>query len=156
MTVTINFSGLDPITDALNNLAKAMGASGVTTTYKEPEKAPASQPVPQAAPVSQPTPMTAPQPTVNTPQSAPAPVTPVQQPTQVQQPIPASVPQVPTSAATYTLDDLGRAGMMLMDSGRQTDLLNLLAQFGVATLPDLPSAQYGAFATALRGLGAQI
>ncbi|MDD3253102.1 MAG: hypothetical protein PHV18_11135 [Lachnospiraceae bacterium] len=69
--------------------------------------------------------------------------------------MPTSQP-VPTTAATYTLDDLGRAGMTLMDSGRQGDLLNLLAQFGVATLPEIPPAQYGAFATALRGLGAQI
>ena len=75
---------------------------------------------------------------------------PVQQTTQQ---IPA---QVQTTAQSYTMDDLTKAAVMLMDSGRQADLLNLLAQFGVEALPALPQEQYGAFATALRGLGAQI
>lgn len=72
----------------------------------------------------------------------------------VQAPAPAA--SVPTSAATYSLDDLARAGMSLMDSGRQAELQQLLVQFGVNSLPELPKEQYGAFATALRGLGAQI
>ena len=63
---------------------------------------------------------------------------------------------VPTSQASYTLDDLARAGMTLMDSGRQGDLLQLLARFGVDALPALPTAQYSAFAMALREMGAQI
>ena len=67
-----------------------------------------------------------------------------------------SAPSVPTAAASYTLDDLSRAAMTLMDAERQADLVALLGQFGVATLPDLPAAQYGAFATALRGMGAKI
>ena len=63
---------------------------------------------------------------------------------------------VPTTTPTYTLDDLARAGMTLMDVGRQADLQQLLTRFGVQALPALPPAQYGAFATALRDLGAQI
>ena len=43
-----------------------------------------------------------------------------------------------------------------MDQGRQKDLQNLLAQFGVTALPQLMKEQYGAFATALRGMGAPI
>ena len=46
--------------------------------------------------------------------------------------------------------------MQLMDSGRQNDLINLLAQFGVNSVPHLQPNQYGAFATALREMGAQI
>ncbi|MFR8164636.1 MAG: hypothetical protein ACLU8D_00105 [Enterocloster sp.] len=46
--------------------------------------------------------------------------------------------------------------MSLMDSGRQPDLIALLGQFGVVSIPDLRPEQYGAFATALRGMGAQI
>lgn len=46
--------------------------------------------------------------------------------------------------------------MTLMDSGRQADLQGLLKTFGVEALPALPKEQYGAFATALRGMGAQI
>lgn len=78
--------------------------------------------------------------------SAPQPMPPVQT---------ASAP-VPTNTSSYTQDDLARAAMTLMDAGRQNELLSLLAQFGVHALPELPQAQYGAFATALRGLGARI
>lgn len=63
---------------------------------------------------------------------------------------------VPTTQVSYKPDDLARAAMSLMDSGRQPDLISLLGQFGVVSIPDLRPEQYGAFATALRGLGAQI
>lgn len=63
---------------------------------------------------------------------------------------------VSTSAPTYTPDELARAAMTLMDSGRQRELIGLLQTFGVSSLPELRPEQYGGFATALRGLGAQI
>lgn len=107
---------------------------------------PMPAPVPKAAPVMQ-----------------PAPTVPAQQ-APISAPTPAAVPQaaipqpqpVPTSAATYTLDDLARAAMPLMDAGRQADLQQLLKLFGVEALPALQPGQYGAFATKLREMGAQI
>lgn len=63
---------------------------------------------------------------------------------------------VPTSTHTYTPDELAGAAMQLMDSGRQNELLLLLQQFGVNSIPALQPPQYGAFATALRDMGAQI
>lgn len=63
---------------------------------------------------------------------------------------------VPTTAQSYSADDLARAAMTLMDAGRMNDLQALLAQFGVNSLPELPESQRGAFATALRGMGAKI
>ena len=64
---------------------------------------------------------------------------------------------VPTSTVAYTMDDLARAGMTLMDCGKQAELQKLLKKgFGVDALPQLPKEQYGAFATALREMGAQI
>lgn len=95
-------------------------------------------------------------------QNAPAPVQPpvqnaqvsVQPPVQNAQAQPAAA--VPVTAAQYTLDDLARAGMTLMDAGRQADLQGLLSRFGVEALPMLEPGQYGAFATALREMGAQI
>ena len=64
---------------------------------------------------------------------------------------------VPTSTVAYTMDDLARAGMSLMDCGKQAELQKLLKEgFGVDALPQLPKERYGAFATALRGMGAQI
>ena len=101
---------------------------------KVPE-APAEQPVPSAPVVTAP--------------AAVAPATPADFTVQ-----PAAA--VPTAQSSYTLDDLARAGMTLMDSGRQGDLFQLLARFGVDALPALPQAQYGAFATALRQMGAHI
>lgn len=92
------------------------------------------------------------------PTTPPVPTAPVSPGTQA---VPAALAAqgtsaVPTVQPAYALDDLARAGMTLVDSGRQADLQQLLAQFRVASLPELPPAQYGAFATALRGLGAQI
>ena len=86
---------------------------------------------------------------------AQAPATPVvpTAPVGVTAPVQASVP---TSTHTYTPDELAGAAMQLMDSGRQNELLSLLQQFGVNSIPALQPLQYGAFATALRDMGAQI
>ena len=92
-------------------------------------------------------------------QQTPAAVPPVQPAVPVQT-TPVQVapvaPVVPTVEHTYTLDDLANAAMTLMDKGMQTQLQNLLAGYGVEALPALPKNQYGNFATALRGMGANI
>lgn len=127
----------------------------------EGEKAmqPQSQPVMQQAPVV-PTQPAAPVAPV-APAQPTAPVVPPQTavPTTPVQPV-ASVapvqPVVPTTSVTYTPDDLARAAFTLMDSGRQQELIGLLQQFGVNAIPELKPEQFGAFATALRGMGAQI
>lgn len=80
------------------------------------------------------------------------------QPGQVSQPIAPAQQQaaIPTASHTYTLDELASAAMLLMDRGMQAQLQELLAGYGVEALPMLPPEQYGNFATALRGMGAQI
>lgn len=70
--------------------------------------------------------------------------------------MPVQQTTVPAAAHTYTLDELASAAMALMDRGMQVQLQNLLAGYGVEALPMLPPEQYGNFATALRGMGAQI
>lgn len=95
----------------------------------------------QPAPVAQPAQQVPAAPV--TPPAGQAPATPPAQP-------------VPTTAPSYTLDDLTRAAIPLMDSGKQPELLQLIRSFGVEALPSLQPEQYGAFATALRGMGAQI
>lgn len=65
-------------------------------------------------------------------------------------------PAVPTSAPVYTLEDLGRAGVALQEAGKVNEVQALVASFGVTTLQELPAEQYGAFATALRSMGAPI
>ncbi len=95
------------------------------------------------------------------PAVAPMPVVPA---VPVSQPAPVPVPEVPAVAAapvptethTYTRDELSGAAALLMDQGKQNELRGLLAQFGVNSLIRLPEEQFGAFAAALRGLGAAI
>lgn len=142
MTVTVNITGLEPVSEAINNLAKAMGVpGGVTAAVQDRTTGPAPQIAPASAP--QPVPVTSAQ------SAAPIQSVPVQQTA----PVPGTVP---TATPVYTEDVLAKAAMTLMDSGKQGDLINLLGQFGVNALPELPPGQYGAFATALRGMGAQI
>ena len=79
--------------------------------------------------------------------------------TDVQVPVtPPVSTAVPTSAKEYTADELAQAAIPLLDAGigGQKALMDLLARFGVQGIPQLPREQYGAFATALRGLGAKI
>ena len=71
-------------------------------------------------------------------------------------PIQPPVTPVPTTERTYTLDELANAAMTLMDKGMQAQLQELLASYGVEALPALPKNLYGNFATALRGMGANI
>lgn len=67
------------------------------------------------------------------------------------------MPAAPIAAApAFVLDDLAGAASALMDAGKQSELVALLGQFGVLALTQLPKEQYGAFATALRGMGAKI
>lgn len=71
------------------------------------------------------------------------------------QPIPAA-PTAPTATApTYSIADLSRAAAQIMDT-KQRELQQLLTQFGIAQLTSLPPTQFGAFATALRQLGAKL
>lgn len=151
MRIIVNILGLERLADAVLALAGSRagtspsGTSAAASTFTAAALAPVQTASAPAAgiPVSQPT--------TAVPTSSQA----------VPQPA-ASVPQqavataVPTTAVSYTLDDLARAGMSLMDMGRQADLQQLLARFSVEALPALPQAQYGAFATALREMGAQI
>ena len=101
----------------------------------------------------------------------PAPVTPPQVP--VQQPAipvqPLTVPTAPVQQVAaptstvpvappqqYTLEQIMQAGAALMDANKMYELSGLLQTFGVAAVTQLKPEQYGAFATALRALGAKI
>jgi len=130
MKLTAEFENLMDLKEFVKAWAPAFQTESVA-----PPAAPVQQPVQQTAPVQQ---------LVQT-----VPVQP-----QPQQPVPQAT--IPTTTITYSLDDLARAAMSLMDTGRQADLLLMLSRFGVQSLPELPPAQYGAFATELRTMGAQI
>lgn len=137
MKIEVTFDSLDEVREftemILVGQAPVQPAPAVHNTAVPVQAAPVQTAPVQTAPVQ-----TAPV------QTAPVQTTPVQM-------------AVPTSTVAYTMDDLARAGMSLMDCGKQAELQKLLKEgFGVDALPQLPKEQYGAFATALRGMGAQI
>lgn len=149
--VTIHIPGLQELAEAIREIAKKDAKPQVVdTTTNVVTQMPAPMQT-QQVPVQQPVTQVS----VQTQQ------VPVQQPVQttqtvVQAPVQMPQQQVQTSTQTYVLDDISKAAMTLMDAGRQQELLLLLNQFGVESLPALPQEQYGAFATALRGMGAHI
>ena len=72
---------------------------------------------------------------------------------------PVAVPAVPVAEApSYTLEQLAYAAGALRRAGKadNTSLVALLEQFGVNNITELAPAQYGAMATALRQMGAQL
>lgn len=98
-----------------------------------------------AAPVAAPSP--SPTPVTNAPTAGPTSAAPGNTP----------APAVPvTGAPAYTLDQISRAGASLVDAGKMQQLLELLGRYGVQAVTQLKLEQYGAFATELRALGAQI
>lgn len=91
------------------------------------------------------------------PASAPAPApTPAAPPVTPMPTAAAPAPAVPVTAPTYTLDQIAKAGANLVDAGKMEQLLALLTKYGVQAVTQLTPDQYGAFATELRALGAQI
>ena len=131
------------LSEAINNLAAAIGG-------KAAQSAPATTPVAQQipTPVSA-EPVTLQMPVQTVPMAAPAPV--------ANAPVSYPVPSVPLAPPPqYTVDQIMAAGATLMDAGKVNELMNLLHSFGVQAVMDLKPEQLGAFATAMRELGAKI
>lgn len=131
--ITVTF---DSFEDMKEFAEKFLGTEKVPVSLGEKEVPTQTQSIP-VTPVAPVTPITPVQ---------SAPVTPAQ---------PAMSP-VPTTERTYSLDELANAAMTLVDKGMQNQLQELLASYGVEALPALPREMYGNFATALRGMGANI
>ena len=141
MTMTVTFNSFDEMVDFARSLT---GQVHGTAVQPVPVQETSQTSVPTAPAASAPAASVAPVPT--------APATPAAVPTAPVTPAPA----VPTSTHTYTPDELAKAAMPLMDAGKQQELIGLVHQFGASSLPELRPEQYGAIATALRGMGAQI
>lgn len=146
------------LTEAINNLAAAIGggAKANTSLAANPTQSPSSgvaqnvQPAPNVQ--AGPAPMNGP--TLTYPSNpAPMPAPPVQQAAPVNFPAPGIPLAQPPK---YTVDQIMQAGATLMDAGKANELINLLHSFGVQAVMDLKQEQLGAFATALRELGAKI
>lgn len=175
----------DPLIDtAARQLLASGGGSAEAVVSKVPKNpsipaapaAPASPaPVPApatapAAPPSAPTPAPVTAPTAapasaSAPAPVAAPVVPAPAPAAPAAPVapgptaaPGSMPAAAAPAPSYTQEQLSKAGVELVstDPAKMAELSSLLAQYGVQAITQLAPAQYGAFATALRGLGARI
>lgn len=146
---------IDKLTTALEKNAVNISVSQDTPAPVAPVATPVTHaPVP---PVTMPPATVVPtQPTpapVETHTPAPAPAAPAQTVAPTNNPAPA-VPV--TTAPTYTLDQIAKAGASLVDAGKMEQLLALLAKYGVQAVTQLQPDQYGVFATELRTLGAQL
>ena len=153
MQITVTFNSLNELKAFTEKVL--VGDTGSSVDLRAATEEPAQQtPVQKmpTAPVAPTAPAAPPAPAA--PAAPPAPAAPAAPTAPVAPATPAA--PVPTTQVSYKPDDLARAAMSLIDSGRQPDLIALLGQFGVVSIPDLRPEQYGAFATALRGMGAQI
>ena len=134
----IQFNSIDELKAYLDGQQDTAPAPVQTPTTLHSALADAAEVVPFPVPQQPATPAPAPAPDPVTGQTA------------------APAAAVPTTAATYTLDDLSRAGAELVDAGKKDALIAALQRYGVASMPDIPREQYAAFATELRALGARI
>lgn len=124
-----------------------------------PQQTPVQQPVPQQTlaqmfptmPTTQPMPYQNPQPA---PQMQAAPM-PTAQPIPQTQPTPAPMP-AQTAPQTYSVQELTLAARPLMESGRQQELIALIAEFGVPSMSAIPQNRTAEFAARLRAMGGQI
>ncbi len=165
MKITVEAPGLAA---SILKLAEAIASGPDPALLIPDEPLPVSAypatPAPAAAPVS-------PAPVNPTPGPAPTMAAPVVAPSPSPTPVTNAPTAGPTSAApgntpapavpvagapTYTLDQISRAGASLVDAGKMQQLLELLGRYGVQAVTQLKPEQYSAFATELRGLGAQI
>lgn len=154
--ITVTF---DSFEDMKEFAEKFLGTEKVPVSLGEKEVPAQTQSIP-VTPVAPVTPITPVQSAPVAPVAQPAPATLVQT-TPAEQTVPVTPAQpamspVPTTERTYSLDELANAAMTLMDKGMQNQLQELLASYGVEALPALPREMYGNFATALRGMGANI
>jgi len=131
--ITIETPGLS---QAINRLADAMAYPAAHAASLTVQPAPVTPPAPApAAPTAAPV-------------ASPAP------------PVPATPPVTPPLAPApgFTLEQISRAGadFITANPGKYQELVTLFGQFGISTVDQLKPEQYGAFATALRGLGAKL
>lgn len=174
MDITIHIPELDKLSNAINHLADTLfnfiDIPGLPKRDNHPvETVKPANPTPAATPADTSTntanfaPQTpasiptnsAPSTPTNTPVN-PTPTTPTAPVMASSAPVVATAPVAPTTAPQYSLDQLQAAAVTLVDTGKRDAVIALFPQFGVQTIYDLPPERYGAFATALRGLGAAI
>lgn len=132
----------------VSNLSPQDTNQGVPTTTVAVQPNSVSMTSPNAAVQVTPTQVAVTAPTVNVATAAPA-----QTAAPVQTPISAPVSQ---EVKKYTLPEIQAALAPLLDAGKAVELQQLMAQFGVQYLGEVPEDRYPELVNAIRGLGARI
>lgn len=132
----------------VSNLAPQDTNQGVPTTTVAVQPNAISMTAPNAAVQVTPTQVAVTAPTVNVATDAP-----VQSAAPVQTPVTAPVSQ---EVKKYTLPEIQAALAPLLDAGKVVELQQLMAQFGVQYLGEVPENRYPELVNAIRGLGARI
>lgn len=126
----------------VSNLTPQDTNQGVPTTTVAVQPNSVSMTAPNAAVQVTPTQVAVTAPTVNVATAAPA-----------QTPVTAPVSQ---EVKKYTLPEIQAALAPLLDAGKAVELQQLMAQFGVQYLGEVPEDRYPELVNAIRGLGARI
>lgn len=86
------------------------------------------------------------------PKAAKSPAVPVQPPT-----VPVQPPTVPVAPAKeYTQAEILAACGPLIDAGKVPELTQIIQEFGVASMMEIPQEKYGELAVKLRAMGAKL
>lgn len=128
----------------VSNLAPQDTNQGVPTTTVAAQPNSISMTAPNAAVQVTPTQVAVTAPTVN-----------VATDTLVQSAAPVTAP-VSQEVKKYTLPEIQAALAPLLDAGKAVELQQLMAQFGVQYLGEVPEDRYPELVNAIRGLGARI
>lgn len=132
----------------VSNLAPQDTNQGVPTTTVAVQPNSISMTAPNAAVQVTPTQVAVTAPTVNVATDAQ-----VQAAAPLQTPVTAPVSQ---EVKKYTLPEIQAALAPLLDAGKAVELQQLMAQFGVQYLGEVPEDRYPELVNAIRGLGARI
>lgn len=132
----------------VSNLAPQDTNQGVPTTTVAMQPNSVSMTSPNAAVQVTPTQVAVTAPAVNVATAAP-----VQTAAPLQTPVTAPVSQ---EVKKYTLPEIQAALAPLLDAGKAVELQQLMAQFGVQYLGEVPEDRYPELVNAIRGLGARI
>lgn len=152
MEITVNIHGLDSLAQAIAAMAQAIGRGQGGTLAATAAPAAQAPVVPHAAALA----TAAAAPAAPAP-PAPAPAAPTEPvPTAPTLAAPAAAVPLATAPQQYTLAELQKAVMPLLDAGRMADLQQVLAKYGAQDLTRVPAEQYGALAADFRALGARL
>ena len=143
MTVTFEGSAAEVLSEMQVFLKNAATPKGSTVEVTPEKVTIASTAAPQISKVKMPD---------SAPKAAKSPAVPIQPQTVPIQP--QTVPVAP--AKEYTQAEILAACGPLMDAGKAPELTQIIQEFGVASMMEIPQEKYGELAVKLRALGAKL